>query len=289
MSVPRFCDAHAHFWDHSVPGLRWAWLEPDFSHPRLGALPTLDRPSYTRPELVAAAGAITLDKVVHIECSAPSCDPVVETAWLHDVAARTGWPNAVIGRCALASHDAGRVLEAQAAYPLFRGVRDMAGAALGTPEFDRGCDALAALGCSCELMVTQAAYPTVREVAERHPTLPIVLGHAGLPTDRSPEALGPWIDALRNVARADNVVIKISAVGGSADPGWTVESIRPWVLGCIEAFGTDRAMFASNWPVDSLFGTYEGLLAAYADIVSGFSDDERTALFSANTERFYGI
>ena len=101
--------------------------------------------------------------------------------------------------------------------------------------------------------------------------------------------LGPWIDALRNVARADNVVIKISAVGGSADPGWTVESIRPWVLGCIEAFGTDRAMFASNWPVDSLFGTYEGLLAAYADIVSGFSDDERTALFSANTERFYGI
>src|SRR5207248_5547394 len=127
------------------------------------------------------------------------------------------------------------------------------------------------------------------DVARRHPDVTIVLGHAGVPVERTDEYFAHWSSAMARVARADNVVCKISALASGADPHWTVSSIRRWVLGCIDAFGTDRCMFASNWPVDKLFGTYPRLLAAYQEIVGGFGADEREAMFAANAERIYRI
>jgi predicted TIM-barrel fold metal-dependent hydrolase len=95
---------------------------------------------------------------------------------------------------------------------------------------------------------------------------------------------------MRRLARrAPNVVCKISALASGADPNWSVESIRPWVRECIEAFGPDRCMFASNWPIDKLFGTYCGLISAYAQIVGDLSDEERHQLFGGTAARVYRI
>jgi predicted TIM-barrel fold metal-dependent hydrolase len=73
------------------------------------------------------------------------------------------------------------------------------------------------------------------------------------------------------------------------DPRWTADSIRPWVMGCIEAFGVQRCVFGTNWPVDRLFSSYDPIVDAYATIISGFSQDEQEALFSRNAERLYRI
>ena len=93
---------------------------------------------------------------------------------------------------------------------------------------------------------------------------------------------------MRALARADNVVMKISGLG-MMDRRWTVESLRPWVLGSIEAFGTDRVVFGANWPVDRMFSSYPDLINAYANIISGFSRDEQIAMFSGNAERLFRI
>jgi predicted TIM-barrel fold metal-dependent hydrolase len=86
------------------------------------------------------------------------------------------------------------------------------------------------------------------------------------------------------------VACKVSGLG-MVDHDWTIESIRPWVLHCIEAFGVDRAMFGTNWPVDVLYSSYLRQIDAYRLIVAeaGFSRDEQEMLLYRNAERIYRI
>jgi predicted TIM-barrel fold metal-dependent hydrolase len=86
------------------------------------------------------------------------------------------------------------------------------------------------------------------------------------------------------------IAIRLRAgVSGMFDHHWTVESIRPYVHECLDAFGVERAMFASNFPVDRLFSDYATLWHAYAETVAGLSTDEHAQLFRTNAERFYRI
>jgi predicted TIM-barrel fold metal-dependent hydrolase len=73
------------------------------------------------------------------------------------------------------------------------------------------------------------------------------------------------------------------------DWNWTTDSIKPFVLDAIDAFGTKRCMFASNFPVDKLFSTYDDVFNAFKTITRNFSDDERRALFHDNAERVYRL
>jgi len=73
------------------------------------------------------------------------------------------------------------------------------------------------------------------------------------------------------------------------DPGWTVESLRPYVFETLEAFGPDRAMFASNFPVDKAASDYQTLWEAFAAIVATLTESEQAGLMRSNAERFYRI
>jgi len=73
------------------------------------------------------------------------------------------------------------------------------------------------------------------------------------------------------------------------DRRWTVDSLRPWALACIDAFGVDRCFFGTNWPVDRLFSSYDPVVNAYAEIISGLSPAERQALFFSNATSLYRL
>jgi predicted TIM-barrel fold metal-dependent hydrolase len=285
-----FVDAHVHFWDHDVPGLRWAFLEPDFEHPRLGALKTLDAPRFAVDELRSEAASCRPAKVVHVQ-AAQATDPTTETAWLQALGDTTGWPDAIVGYCDLAGADAADIVARHRAYGRFRGVRDLpAGARLADPDVVQGFGLVAATGTPIEIMTSCESFEALLALTEAWPATAVVLGHSGLPVERTDEYFVHWSAAMEHLARrAPNIVCKISALASGADPSWTVASIRPWVLGCIDAFGPDRCMFASNWPVDKLFGTYPRLVAAYDEITSGYSAAERAALFGGTAERVYEI
>jgi predicted TIM-barrel fold metal-dependent hydrolase len=151
-------------------------------------------------------------------------------------------------------------------------------------------DSAAELETSVELQLPYEHFATVRGLAERWPQVQLVLGHAGQPVARSSEYLVAWRTALRDLAGAvPNVVVKVSGIASSADPSWTADSIRPWVLGCIEAFGAERAMLATNWPIDRLHGRYSDLVAAYRAIIADLSTEDRAELLHGTAERVYRL
>ena len=116
----------------------------------------------------------------------------------------------------------------------------------------------------------------------------IILNHAGMPVDRDAEALSLWRTGMRALAAEPNVWVKISGLG-MVDWRWTEESLRPFVLDTIEIFGPDRCMFASNFPVDKLYSSFDALYGAFKRIVSDFSMGEQRKLFSDAALAVYRI
>jgi predicted TIM-barrel fold metal-dependent hydrolase len=125
-------------------------------------------------------------------------------------------------------------------------------------------------------------------LARAYPDVLIILDHAGMPVDRDEEGIRRWQRGMRELAAAPNVVVKISGLG-TVDWNWTVESIRPFVLETIDAFGVFRCMFASNFPVDKLYSDFDTLYSAFREIIEHFSVDERQMLFHDNAARYYRL
>ena len=106
--------------------------------------------------------------------------------------------------------------------------------------------------------------------------------------DRHLEGWKQFKAGLRTLAAQPNVLTKISGLG-MLDPKWTPDSIRPLVLETLEAFGTKRAMFASNFPVDKLFSDFPTVWRAFAAIVRDLSETEQASLFRDNARATYRI
>lgn len=283
-----FVDTHVHFWDHSVEGLHWSWLDEEFEHPRVKSLHAYDAPRYMAPELRSEAEGADVTKVVHVQAARRIPDPERETAWLEAAADDDGWPVAIVGDCRLAAPDGPGVIARHAGFSRFRGVRDMTAAgALGDPQVRRTCAALGDHGAVCELMLAWEHLDAMGKLAGDVPETTFVLGHAGLPIDRTDEYRRQWAEAMARLAERENVVCKISALANR--PDWTIAGLRPWVLGCIEAFGPHRCMFGTNWPIDRHYGTYRQLVNAYREIVASLTAEEQEAVLRATAERVYRI
>jgi len=285
-----FTDAHVHFWDHGVPGLRWRFLEPGFEHPRLRNTQSLDAPAYGPAELAAEAGAQRPDRTIHVQCAYAE-DPLLENHFIDGLARRTGSPDAFVAGARLRDAAVAELIERHAAWNRCRGVRDLTVQGSVTPdEVAPAFDAARRHAISIELMLPPEHYGVITTLAQRWPDVTIVLGHAGQPAERTATYLGWWAAALANLAATtDGVVLKLSAIASSADPDWTTDSIRPCVTSAIEAFGPERCMLASNWPIDRLYGTYERLISAYREIIAPMSPDERRAVLSGTAARVYGL
>ena len=138
---------------------------------------------------------------------------------------------------------------------------------LSDPDFARGFGELGRRSLSFDLQL----YPNQAEAAARiamdNPDTMIILNHVGLWVDRNADGWRAWKSALGILSRRPNIRVKISGLG-MFDRLWTQESIRPLIYETLEAFGTDRAMFASNFPVDKLFGSYTDLWQAFSNSVS---------------------
>jgi predicted TIM-barrel fold metal-dependent hydrolase len=284
-----FVDTHVHYWDLKDPQLRYVWLEPDWIHPILGNIDGLKVLLYSADQYAAETRFQNVTKAVHVQAAIGIDDPVAETEWLQKQADRVGFPHAIVGHCDLASADAQRTIERHLEYSNFRGVRDFGqGDYLSDPAWRRGYGLLAEPELVFCLDTTWEEADKVRRLADEHPGVVLCVDHAGFPRARDETYFGNWRTGMSTLAGAPNVVCKISGLG-MCDNDWTVDSIRPWVLACIEIFGVERSFFGTNWPVDRLYSSYGDVVDAYATIISDFTEAEQTALFSANAERVFRI
>ena len=290
MSKLDFIDTHIHFWDFQHPDLRYTQYEGDFVHPQLGErFMELGESNYLVDDYIAETRNANVVKAVHVQAAIGIADPAKETEWLQQAADRTGFPHGIVAHATLKDPDVERMLERHCDYPNVRGVRDFSeGDYLVDPTFHRGYALLEKFNLIASLDVKWPDMRKERDLAQKFPNIRLVLDHAGFPTERTDRYFQDWRSGMRALAGAENVVCKISGLG-MCDWDWTVDSIRPWVMECIEVFGVDRSMFATNWPVDKLFSDYDKVIDAYTEIIAGFSHDEQVAMFSANAEALYRI
>ncbi len=291
-SIP-FIETHHHLWE--IGRFPYAWLT-DPGYPGHNELlgdykmirSTIGAPRRFFRELYGA----NVVRTVHVEADYSGDDPVEETAWLESVAGEYGHPNALVVYVDLESQDAERQMERHlAASSRVRGVRVRAHPDDPTSRaFVAAYRALGRLGLSYELNASPGKLISGMEVARAHPDTQVILGHAGFPVRRDAEYFAWWRHEITKLATAGNVACKVSGLG-MADNRWTLESLRPYVLHCIEAFGPDRIMFGTNWPVDILFATYIETVDAYRRIVAdaGFDREEQARMLHGNAERFYRI
>jgi len=127
-----------------------------------------------------------------------------------------------------------------------------------------------------------------RACCQRCETTHVLLPAWAVPRRRDSEYFEAWRDGMRKLAAVENTVVKISGLG-MVDHAWTVESLRPWVDTCIEAFGIERSFFGTNWPVDRLFSSYGDVIDAYAETIADYGESEQRDLFTSNARRIFHL
>lgn len=291
-------DAHHHLWDLSMD--RHPWLRP--AGGLSGALPGIERIArdFGCSEYLDDTAGYDVVASVHIEALWAG-NPVEETRWLESLAAPGGIACRYVGGAPLGTDAAAGIIAEQAAFPRMTGIRavlswhpDPAKCFVRDPELGRNPDwrrdvaLLARAGLNLELMIYPFQARIALEIARAHPDLTIIINHCGSPIDRDPEGMRRWRQALALLATAPNVAIKISDPC-AYDHDWTEASIAEVALYCIEAFGPDRAMFASDRPVSGIWMSFDQMYSIYGKVAATLSDAERHALFAGTAARIYGI
>jgi predicted TIM-barrel fold metal-dependent hydrolase len=289
-------DAHQHFWDPSVNN--HPWLQPDAMIPfRYGDYSAIKR-RYLPDDYRKDTGHHNVRESVYVETEWDPAAPIEETRYASGLAARYGLPNAIVAQAWLDRGDAPDVIAGQAAFPLVRSVRHKPGGPASPDEvgrtrtlmsndaWRRGYAELERRGLHFDLQTPWWNLDEAKTLARDFPRTLIILNHSGLPSDRSAERLAGWRAAMARFADEPNVRVKISGLGLRGQP-WRVEDNRGLVEQIIAMFGSDRAMFASNFPVDSLCAPFDTIYSGFKEIASRYSQADQERLFCATARSVY--
>jgi len=286
-SVPAVVDTHVHFWDRRRTELEYAWLDGPGAEATLGDLDGLRAVRYSVPELRADTRMHGVTQVVHM--SAATSAYVAETRWLQGLGDETGWPDAIVASCDLAAPDAAAELDRHREHDRLRGIRDMRpGSVLADPAFRRGYARLAGTGLVFCHTVGLEHVAAARDLVRAVPDVVLCVDQSGMPESRDADYLLRWSAAMRELAREPNVVCKISSLGVH-DHGWTPGSRRPWVRALVDAFGPDRCLYGSNWPVERLYSGYGDALGAFRAAIGDLTAAERAAVLAGNARRVFRL
>ncbi len=281
--IERIVDAHIHLWDPA----RADW------YPYLAGQQELDMGDisgmvrrFDQPTYFSESANWNVVKFVHV-AAATSLHSGDETRELDEMAEATGHPDAIIGGILPSDPiaDTERLLDEQMKSPRFRGIRPMGGGT-GVPSADV-LRALEERDLVFELMAHTEELDASAAALAGWNDLTIVVEHAGWPRSDTPEEFAAWkrgISALASLG--GNVHCKLS---GLAMPlhSMQADALSPWIAHCIESFGVDRCMFASNFPVDAMHGTFDELYSGFDRVTEDLDADARDKLFATNAERLY--
>jgi predicted TIM-barrel fold metal-dependent hydrolase len=294
-------DAHMHLWD--LDKVRYPWLTPPLPVGITGDVSSIAKTylldDYLR-DAGGAGGKARVAKVVHVEAGANPLDSLKETRWLQSVADARGYPQALVAHAELNHPHVEALLAEHASHRNVRGIRQILNwhpdpkktytprDLLADPAWQKGFALLRQYDLSFDLQIYPGQMQAAAELAARHPDTPMILNHTGMPVDRDAAGLEAWRAGMQALAQQPNVAVKISGLA-MLDWQWTPDSLGPFVHRTLEIFGPARCLFASNFPVDRLFGTFAGQYSAYQSLAASLSAAERAQVFATNAERIYRI
>jgi predicted TIM-barrel fold metal-dependent hydrolase len=180
-------------------------------------------------------------------------------------------------------------LDRQMAAPRFRGIRPMVGGLSDPVPADEVLRALKERNLVFELMAhPDQLLPAASRLAG-FGDLTVVVEHTGWPRSASDDERALWLEGMQALAGiGDNVACKLSGLAMPFE-SMAVATLGPWLETAIETFGVDRCLFASNFPVDATYGTFDELYSTFNAVTAGLGDDARDKLFAGTAERIYRL
>jgi L-fuconolactonase len=274
-------DAHQHFWQRSLP-FDYRWLDA----PNLAPI----RRDFLPGDLKAHLDATGVERSIFVQTQ----HNVEENRWALGLAERNAFLIGVVGWVDLASDDCERQLLEFKAHPKFVGVRHVVQDEpdddfILRPDVLRGLAVLERHEVPFDLLFNVKHLRHASTLARRFPNLKMVIDHLAKPRIKD-GATDDWLPHFREAAMFPNVYCKLSGMVTEADwRNWKTADLRPYVDTALDAFGPERCMFGSDWPVCELASTYERVVATMDELLANLSDSDRRWIYADTAKTFYKL
>lgn len=272
-------DAHQHFWIYDPH--QYEWIDESMNALRRNFLP-----ADLKPELN--------NNGIHACVAVQARQTIEETRWLLELAEQSPFIAGVIGWVDLLADDVRSQLKSFAANPKLVGIRHIVQGEpddrfLLRPDFLRGIATLEEFDLAYDILIYPKHLPATAEFVQRFSRQRFVLDHLAKPPIKT-GSIESWADGIRALAAFPNVYCKLSGLVTEADwQHWKPEDIRPYLDVAFSAFGSERLMAASDWPVCLVAATYMRTLDLVKDYVDQHHPSSREAVLGGNAQRFWRL
>jgi L-fuconolactonase len=272
-------DSHHHYWRYNP--VDYDWIDDSMKLIRTDFLPEKLEPT------IREAG---IDGVISVHAR----QSVEETDWLIGMAHQNKFMKGVVGWLPLVQKDIETHLEKYSGEKILKGIRHVV---QGEPDpefilrddFNRGISLLKKYSLVYDILIVERQLPNTIKFVDQHPDQVFVLDHIAKPLIGRNE-LSPWKENIQEMAKRENVSCKISGMVTEADfTSWTPEQLLPYFDVILNAFGPDRLLFGSDWPVCLVATSYKNWADLVKKNISTFSETEQAKIMGQNAVRIYRL
>lgn len=271
-------DAHQHFWQYDP--VQYPWIQPDWPLRR----------DFLASDLEPLLRANGFEGCIAVQAR----QTLEESRWLLRLADTSPAIKGVVGWADLRSDALGRQLEELTRHPKFRGVRHVVqdepdDRFMLRPDFLRGISQLEAFGLAYDILIFPRQLPSAIELVRMFPRQRFVLDHLAKPSIKD-QILEPWRSQIIELAQSPNVFCKVSGLVTEANRrGWTQPDFVPYLDAVWDAFGPDRIMFGSDWPVCLLAGEYRAVFSIIDQFLASVPLEAKSAVLGGTCALFYQV
>jgi L-fuconolactonase len=272
-------DAHHHLWKYSAE--QYPWITGDME---------LLQRDFLVDDLKKVVHQAGITGVVTVQAR----QTLEETEWLLALAGQNDFMRGVVGWVPLAEEDVHYRLEQFSQFPKLKAVRHVLhdeadDLFMLRNDFNRGIAHLKEFNLAYDLLIFERHLPQTIEFVDRHPHQIFVLDHIAKPLIRD-GALSPWKASILELAERNNVYCKLSGMVTEADwTNWREKDLQPYFDIVIEAFGPERLMFGSDWPVVLVASSYQRWIQTVQHAVSALSENEQAQILGRAAKLVYRL
>jgi len=272
-------DAHHHLWNYDTED--YAWIGPEMNVLRRDFMPA---DLHIEMQQAGVDGAIAVQARQTLQ----------ETEWLLSLAAQNEFMRGVVGWAPLIDAAVSDDLQRLAAQPKLKGIRHVLQDEpddfyMLRNDFNAGITQLRRFNLVYDVLIFERHLPQTIQFLDRHPDQVFVIDHIAKPRIRE-GVLSPWRENLKELARRSHCFCKLSGVLTEADwQNWRPEGIHPYLDAALDAFGPNRCLFGSDWPVLLLADSYAGWVATVKNFVSRLSSTEQARVLGGTAAEVYRL
>ena len=271
-------DTHVHFWKYDK--MKDGWITDNMKVLQQDYLPQTISPTLKRNGI---------DGCVAVQASQAE----VETLFLVELAKTHGIIKGVVGWVDLQNEKIEERLQYFSQYPIIKGSRHIVQSEpddfLLRKNFQRGIQALQPYGYTYDVLIYHHQLRPALEFVSRFPEQKMIIDHCAKP-DIANKKIDEWKSLMQEIAKHPNVFCKLSGLFTEAKwKQWSPAEFYPYFDVVFNAFGTDRLMFGSDWPVILLSGIYVQWKSLLEKYMENFNEEEREKVFGRNAVQFYNL